>query len=710
MNILMLTDSMENGGAETHIYELSRSLCRLSHQVTVLSRGGAVAERLQAEGIRHINVKNLSARGGRLFSSLRAILEAVRKEKPTLIHAHTRQTVFLCHLLAPFLSVPVVFTAHAHFRTGGMGQLFRLFRGKTVAVSEDIARHLVSAFGRSYEDITVIGNGINTEYFAPVKEHQHEGIQILTISRLDNDCALAATLLCRLLPTLCKQFPVTLTVVGGGDALPALRALAAKTGVAVHFAGEKRDVKDALAQCDLFVGVSRAALEAMAMEKPVILCGNEGYLGILNENNMALAEQSNFCARGQALPSEAALMDDLVSLLQKSKEERADLGKRLRQAVLERHSATNMATATLGVYQSALRDHRTCDVLLCGYYGYGNLGDELVLRALVEGLTTRAPNIRLAALMGKGDPPVGVVPVYRRRPLVLLRTLKRTGILLLGGGTLLQSVTSRRSLYYYLSLMALARFFGVPYGILTGGVGPLANMADRRRCASLLDDASFLGLRDAGSLALLADMGIPPSRMHLGTDPVLTLPVPEKALSAKHLVVFPRKGDHKNESLLSGIARIAKQHQLPVYVAAMDKREDKDTALRLARALYRRGVIANPQPPLCLDRLCALLDDACLVMTRRLHALIMATAMGVPAVALSDDPKLFSFLFSVLGEEARELSLSPKELFEHKLARAAEFAIANRAHLTDKIANHLPALRQKAEQQLSLVVEKMPKS
>lgn len=706
MNILMLTDSMENGGAETHVYELSRSLCRLGHRVTVLSRGGAMAERLRAEGIDHVDVPTLSAHGGALLPSLRAVLVAVRETNPTLIHAHTRQTVFLCRLLAPFLSVPTVFTAHARFRESGAGQLLRLFRGRVIAVSKDVRSHLVRAFGMEEKRITVIGNGIDTECFSPSTQTKRKELRLLTVSRLDKDCALAATLLCRILPALRKRFPVSLTVVGGGDALPSLRILAAADG-GIRLVGTQKDVKPYLAECDVFVGVSRAALEAMAMEKPVLLCGNEGYLGILNESNIPIAEESNFCARGQVLPTEALLEHDLLTLLEATGQERARLGALGRQAVLANHTADEMARQTLAVYRQALRDYRACDIFLCGYYGYGNLGDELVLRALVEGLHTHTPDLKVAALMGRGDSPADTLRISRFCPLSLLRRLRRSGAVLLGGGTLLQSTTSRRSLSYYLSLLALARRFGRPFGMLAGGVGPFRDEKDKKRCACLLKDADFIGLRDSVSRNLLICEGLGAERLHLGADPVLTLPLPDLTPDARFLTVFPRRGDERNAALVDGIAEVARAHSLPVRIAAMDENEDREVCARLVRALLTRGVSAEAVPPLTYESICALLASSTLVLTRRLHALLLACRIGVPALAVSDDPKLRAFLCEVYPRDlADRLSLSPSKLSATELIACADYTLSRCERIRTLAEARIPLLAARAEEQLALLVEK----
>ena len=56
MKILMLAMSMGLGGAETHVLELSRELVRRGHTVFAASRGGVLACKLEAGGVRHIIV------------------------------------------------------------------------------------------------------------------------------------------------------------------------------------------------------------------------------------------------------------------------------------------------------------------------------------------------------------------------------------------------------------------------------------------------------------------------------------------------------------------------------------------------------------------------------------------------------------------------------------------------------------------------------
>ncbi len=697
MKILILADRMQTGGAETHIYELSRSLLSLSHEVVLLSEGGDMAEKSAREGVRHIRIPHI----GSPLSLLR-IYRVIRAERPTVLHAHTRKTAFFCRILSPFLSAPCVFTAHARFKTSGFGKLTRLFRGKTIAVSEDIALHMTWQFGFPEKEITVIGNGIDTAYFVPAERKTDNKIRILTVSRLDRDCALAATLLLRILPILRQSFNVYLTIVGGGDALPEIQNMA-KNVEGVTFAGARSDVRPYVADCDIFVGVSRAALEAMAMEKPVILCGNEGYLGLLDEGNMSLAEETNFCARGHSSPSAEILLHDIAAFFSYPSKEKQRLGHYCRSHVLKYHTAIAMAEKTLGVYRNALRQYNTCDILLCGYYGFGNTGDELVLRALTHGIHTADPTMRIAALMGKGKPPPGIAAA-RRRSFSLLRTIRRSGAVFLGGGTLLQSMTSRRSLYYYLSLLSLAQRHGKPCGLLLGGIGPIQKEKDRARVAKILQKAAFIGVRDTASVALLAEMGVPPSNIHVGADPVLCLPFPSIADIPQFLTVFPRRGDGQNTALIRALSRLSAKYAMPIRIGVMDAYEDAADADLLAEKLAAKRV--STETP---DALCRLICHSRLIVSSRLHALILAYRYGVPAIGLSDDPKLAAFLRDGYSEEAAAmLSLSARPT-EQAIFAACRFALLNTERLKTEKNDRISALCRRIRRQFAILVEKTQK-
>ena len=112
----------------------------------------------------------------------------------------------------------------------------------------------------------------------------------------------------------------------------------------------------------LFVGVSRAALEAMAFGLPVILLGNEGFLGLLDEDKLESARKSNYTCRGFGFSvSERAkhdlkdaLFEEICRYFELSSEEKARLCELSLREVRENYSVEKMAKMTLAVYKQAI--------------------------------------------------------------------------------------------------------------------------------------------------------------------------------------------------------------------------------------------------------------------------------------------------------------------------------------------------------------------
>ena len=99
-------------------------------------------------------------------------------------------------------------------------------------------------------------------------------------------------------------------------------------------------------------------------------------------------------------------------------------------------------------------------ILISGYYGFSNAGDEAMLTAIVEGLRSEQQDVQITVLSGKPGITANkhrVQSIHRFNGWEIFRAMRKTDLLLSGGGSLLQDVTSRRSLFYYLSILMLAR-------------------------------------------------------------------------------------------------------------------------------------------------------------------------------------------------------------------------------------------------------------
>ena len=116
MKILMPTMSMDIGGAETHVLELSRALVRAGCQVTVVSCGGAFLPALAEAGVEHVTLPLNTKRPAALLKSYFGLRRLIRAGNYDIVHAHARIPAFLCGLLHRQMGFRFVTSAHAHFK------------------------------------------------------------------------------------------------------------------------------------------------------------------------------------------------------------------------------------------------------------------------------------------------------------------------------------------------------------------------------------------------------------------------------------------------------------------------------------------------------------------------------------------------------------------------------------------------------------------
>ena len=99
------------------------------------------------------------------------------------------------------------------------------------------------------------------------------------------------------------------------------------------------------------------------------------------------------------------------------------------------------------------------NILISGYYGFNNIGDESILRTVIDNLREKLPQVDITVLSqspAQTAEKYGVKAAARMNPWAILRSVRRCDMLLSGGGSLLQDATSGRSILYYLFILRLA--------------------------------------------------------------------------------------------------------------------------------------------------------------------------------------------------------------------------------------------------------------
>ena len=662
MRILLITAEMDRGGAETHIFCLARELVRMGDRVYVVSSGGRLAEELRKVGAEHIT---LSADRYSLLSVLRGrrILRRIIKDKKIdLIHAHARISAFLSYSVARELDIPFITTAHARFSSSWLYRHLSRWGRPTIAVSEDLGQYLRDNYRIDGENIRVIYNGIDTSVFYPDSRADVKK-RIVFMSRLDRDCSYAAYLLCNIGKRLLERFPdLEIVICGGGEELQELRRRGAEISRQVgqdfiSVVGHVENTAEMLRTARVFVGVSRAALEAMGCGVPTILCGNEGAFGLVDSMELLKrAAITNFCCRGEKKRDGKWLFSEICRALNMSEDEVQRLSETVSEYVRTFHGAVCMATKTRLLYGEVCGGgERRGRVVLCGYYGYENMGDNALLRASIVRAKAKFSNCEIVALTksGRQDSEVfGVRCVRRMAPVALVRELWRADRLVLGGGTLLQDRTSLRSLVYYALVCHIAALGGGTIELWGNGLSETDNRISKRLILSVLERAEYIGLRDmrsvtealriisprcADRLYLESDLA---ARQASATEGRISFLKERLGISCGKYAVAAIKGGAERGvvKILEGVLFSLSGEGIRPIILPMLPREDTAVCRQVAERVG--GVVAEG---LCESDAVGLMRDAEVVCGMRLHALVFASAAGVPFAGFSTDPKIECF-------------------------------------------------------------------
>ncbi len=376
-------------------------------------------------------------------------------------------------------------------------------------------------------------------------------------------------------------------------------------------------------------------------------------------------------------------------------------------------------------------------LVLSGYYGFRNSGDEAVLLSILAALEQagREQGVSITPVVLSADPEwtsrqYGVEAVPRMKLGVVRAALRSSDGLISGGGSLLQDATGMGSIPYYLGIMALARWCGKPVFVYAQGIGPVNRAMFRGPIARAFRKAAYVSVRDEESSALLQRFGVPAAKIDVVPDPVMGLPMPPADDSGLHIRSAAGSDEsareaeaiHSMESIRgAGGGNSPDSDDIPlVGVSVRFWRSDRADLDRVAEALnalaarrpvrlrflplYRGadeeasryvmerlrlgdGVAAELAP--AHDEPQEMLREVSrcrLLLGMRLHSLIYAANREVPLVGLSYDPKIDHFL-ARLGEQAigSTDALAP-DIFSDRVM-----------HMLDHPADWLAAVRPKID-------------
>lgn len=380
---------------------------------------------------------------------------------------------------------------------------------------------------------------------------------------------------------------------------------------------------------------------------------------------------------------------------------------------------------------------RSRKVLLSGFYGAGNLGDELILRSI-------------SAALEKADPAINVV-VAAENPYKVeldhgLQAFKRTDVfegahqlhtadaVVVGGGGLWHDLTFQRagglaslvtgstmSIAGFGNLPLMGRVLGVPYHVIGLGAGPLEDEDAKAMVHFLASQTTSMLLRDEESRKVVEGTGVASECIETAPDVVyaVDLPdhpgrdeVPEVLLDLKRdsyqlIGINLRRWSHFDMTSVRAtiektISTIAAGQKIAVVGIPMQAGASHDRQI-----LAALGESLTPNVPFVIlpDPPSFSLLDACLnildvLVTMRLHAALVAHRRYIPTVGLAYDPKVQRH-FEELGrsEQVVPLEVTWEELHDCVISALQENRISDplfRERLSTLETRSLAALERAA--------------
>lgn len=346
-------------------------------------------------------------------------------------------------------------------------------------------------------------------------------------------------------------------------------------------------------------------------------------------------------------------------------------------------------------------------IVISGYYGFANAGDEAMLTAIIKSLRAAEKDVSLTVISGSPSVTAArhqVASIHRFNPFEIIPAIMGCSLLLSGGGSLLQDVTSKRSLVYYLTILALGKLLGKRVMLFAQGIGPINSCILRKLTSLICSSADLITVRDADSLAELRKMGVPQNKVRLTADAVLTLRPGDKAAGRALLDKFKvpqnkkliaisvrdwEQGGSYLHHLAEAAAEIAAKEDAHIVLLPLQYPADLHACKKLQRYLPQSAGSTILNAAYDTDQFLSLMGNFTLLIGMRLHALIFAAVMELPFVALSYDPKIDGFVKEVAGVSAGKID----EFKAADVVRAAEMALKKAGSSNAKLAQ----LRQKAQ-------------
>ena len=681
MKVIHLISGGDTGGARTHVYSLLHYLLQKGVEVRLV----CFISGSFADGARELGIPTTVLQHG-FLGSIGPLRRMIRAGGFDVVHCHGAKANLMGALLRRSLKgVPVITTVHSDYR---LDYLHRPFAAATygvanklalrrldyrVCVSDTLRARLIDR-GFRPTDLFTIYNGLDFSHEVPPTDRAAYFAEFgYTVQPGDVIAGIAARLdpvkdiptLLRALAEARRDCPnLRLAIAGDGMQRGELETLVNQLGLRdrVFFLGWVTDLDRFYGALDINTLSSLSegfpyALPEGARAHLATVATNVGGVPAIIENEVTglLIE-----------PGDAHALAEALKLYALDPDYRREMGEALFRRGRDDFSEEATGDRQIEIYHLLERYERhrrgaRDGVVICGAYGFGNAGDEAILEAIVgemRALDKDMPITVLSRRPAETRRACGVNASHSFHLLGMRRAMKGARLYINGGGNLMQDVTSRYSLWYYLYTIRRAKALGCAVQMYGCGIGPILFPRDQELVANTLNRCvDVITLREPHSLRVLEDYGVTEPEILLSSDPALTLPPAPEAqvdrllehcgisIHGKYIAFVLRRwrGFEEKSTVFAAAAVYAYlNYELEPVFLCINHRTDWEAANLVTQHLSIPYHVIDQ--PLSSGMTIGLLARMKAVVSMRLHGLVFAAGQGVPLAGVSYDPKVTAFL------------------------------------------------------------------
>ena len=276
--------------------------------------------------------------------------------------------------------------------------------------------------------------------------------------------------------------------------------------------------------------------------------------------------------------------------------------------------------------------------IVSGYIGFDNFGDEAIAHVLSEKLKSEGAE-KITLISSNPQKTAELHQVSSCPMLNFWKPMLEADVLISGGGSLLQDVTSLKSLIYYLGVIFTALVLGKKVVIYSQGIGPINSTIGRLLTRMALRHCHEISVRDKKSQELLKKWGIDAK---LVKDAVFDLNLPirnRKGIVGVQLRNYPTLSDDFLTSLAEEITKRFSDKKIEIF--SFQDSIDLDICEKFARMLYKKGHSdTEVLHGLTINEVFEKISNLEYMIGMRFHANVSAIKSGVKTLAINYDIKV----------------------------------------------------------------------